>query len=114
MARRDDMPTPPALDPTVGIYLPPRMVEHGVQRHQHQEEQYQSDMDRDHKGHDRQQPSRANRLDRIKGKTGPRRWLHTAVVAFMRPFEQLAMMHQAMGKIKPRVLRKQIDQRRYG
>ena len=66
-------------------------------------------MDGNEERHDGEQPSRAYRLDRVKRKAGPRRRLDGAVMAFMGPFKQLPVMHHAVGPVKPRVLREEIN-----
>ena len=109
MAGRDNMAAPPAFHPFIRIDFPSRVIEHGVNRHQHQKEQRHPDMQGNKQSHDWQEPRRAHRLYRVKRKTRPGRGLDGAVMAFMRPLKQLPVMHDAVREIKPCVLRKEID-----
>ena len=41
---RDDVATPPAFDPFVGINLPARVIKDGIYRHEHQHKERHADM----------------------------------------------------------------------
>ena len=105
----DDVAAPPTFDPFVGIDLPTCVIEHGINGHEHEHEERHTNMERQDKREDREQPGRADRLYRVKRKARPRRWLHAAVMAFMSPFEELAVVHDTVGKIKPRILDKEVN-----
>ena len=106
---RDDVAAPPAFDPFIWIDLPACVIKYGINCHQHEHKERHADMERQDKREDREQPGRADRLYRVKRKARPRRWLHAAVMAFMSPFEELAVVHDTVGKIKPRILEKEIN-----
>ena len=41
---RDDVATPPAFDPFIWIDLPPRMIKHGIDGHEHEHKERHADM----------------------------------------------------------------------
>ena len=87
MAGRDDVPSPPSFDPLIGIDLPARVIEDGVDGHNHEEREGCADMYRNEERHDGEEPGRANGFYRVKGKARPRGGLDGAVMAFMSPFK---------------------------
>ena len=103
---------PPTFDPFIWIDLPSRVIKDRINRHEHEHKERYADMERQDEREHGKEPSGAHCLYRVKGKARPRRWLHTAVMAFVSPFEQFAVMHDAVGKIKPRILDKEINQPR--
>ena len=107
-----DVAAPPAFDPFIWIDLPACVIKYGINCHQHEHKERHADMKRQDKREDREEPSGADRFYRVERKTGPRRRLDAAVMAFMGPFKQLAVMHDAVGEIKPRILDKEINQHR--
>ena len=104
MAGGNDVTTPPSFDPTIRIDFPARVIEHGVNRHNHEQRQRRADMDRYKERHDGEQPSRAHSFYRVKGKARPRGRLDRAVMAFMGPFKELTVMHDTVRKVEPCVL----------
>ena len=44
VAGRYDVAAPPAFDPCIGIDFPARVIEHGVDCHEHQHEERHADM----------------------------------------------------------------------
>ena len=93
---RDDVAAPPAFDPFIWIDLPACVIKYGINCHQHEHKERHADMKRQDKREDREEPSGADRFYRVERKTGPRRRLHAAVMAFMGPFKQLAVMHLSL------------------
>ena len=67
-----DVFTPPAFDPFVGIDFPARVIEHGVDGHEHQHEERHADMERDDERHDGEEPGRAGGLYRDRKKSSPK------------------------------------------
>ena len=112
VAGRDDVAAPPAFDPFIWIDLPACVIKYGINCHQHEHKERHSDMKRQDKREDREEPSGADRFYRVKGKTCPRRRLDAAVMAFMSPFKELAVVHDTVGEIKPRILDEEINQPR--
>lgn len=87
MAGRNYVTAPPALDPFIRIDFPSRVIKHGVDSHHHEQRKRNTYMERDEQRHDREEPSRADRLYRVERKARPRRWLNRAVVPFMSIFK---------------------------
>ena len=87
MAGGDDVAAPPSFDPTIRIDFPARMIEHGVDGHNHEQRQRRADMDRNKQRHHGEQPRRAHGLYRVKGKARPRGRLNRPMVPFMGPFK---------------------------
>ena len=112
VAGRDDVAAPPAFDPFIWIDLPACVIKYGINCHQHEHKERHADMKRQDKREGREEPSGADRFYRVERKTGPRRRLDAAVMAFMGPFKQLAVMHDTVGEIKPRILDEEINQPR--
>ena len=66
VAGGDDVAAPPAFDPFIRINFPSRVIEHGVDSHQHEHKERDTYMEREDEGEDGQEPSRTGGFNRIE------------------------------------------------
>ena len=105
MAGCDDVFSPPSFDPFIGINFPACMIKDRINGHNHEQRQSRADMDGNKERHDGEQPRRADGFNRVERKARPRRGLYGTVMAFVSPFKEFAVMHDAVREIKPSILR---------
>lgn len=92
---------------TLGKELKAQMAVHIIDGHKHQKHHDVHKVDGDGKGKYIDDARLYHCFRRAEGKRGPRRWVGAFVVQQVKEFKQLGMVHEAVRKIKIRIVHEQ-------